>query len=93
MKQSLIGRLSQQLELEGEPLPGRSLIEIAGEDRILVENHLGVCEYSRERIGVNLKFGRAEVCGEGLELACMTREQLVITGCIHGVSLHRRAHK
>ena len=39
-KQSLLQRLSRDLELEGEPVPGQSLIEIAGDSRILVENQI-----------------------------------------------------
>lgn len=92
-KQSLLQRLSRELELEGEPVPGQSLIEIAGDSRILVENHAGVMGYSRDCICVKLKTGTAEICGHSLELSRMTREQLVISGKIDAVTLHRRARK
>lgn len=80
----------QRLDLPGESLPGQVLVEIAGENRVLIEHHGGVREYSRERISVRVKYGLVQVCGSCLELRCMTKEQLVISGCIDCVTLKRR---
>ncbi|MBQ7129913.1 MAG: sporulation protein [Oscillospiraceae bacterium] len=82
--------LWERLDLPGEAIPGQPLVEIAGDSRVLIEQHRGVREYSRERIGVNVKFGVVQVCGSCLELRRMTREQLVIRGKIDGISLLRR---
>lgn len=82
--------LWEQLDLPGETLPGQPLVEIAGDSRVLIEQHGGVREYSRERIGVKVKYGLVQVCGSCLELRCMTREQLVISGKIDCVMLKRR---
>ena len=90
MKQDLLSRPTEDLELPGEILPGQSLVELVGDSRVLVENHQGVTEYSRCRIGATVSFGRVLVCGENLELARMTQRQLVITGRVEGVTLMRR---
>ena len=90
MKQDLLSRLTEDLELPGEILPGQSLVELVGDSRVLVENHQGVTEYSRCRIGATVSFGRVLVCVENLELARMTQRQLVITGRVEGVTLMRR---
>ena len=90
MKQDLLSRFTEDLELPGEILPGQSLVELAGDSRVLIENHRGVTEYSRCRIGATVSFGRVLVCGENLELARMTQRQLVITGRVEGVTLVRR---
>lgn len=82
--------LWEQMDLPGESLPGQVLVEITGENRVLIENHRGVREYSRERIGVKVKYGLIQVCGSCLELRCMTKDQLVISGRIDGVLLKRR---
>lgn len=81
-------RLAEDAEIEN--MPGQPIVEIAGSQRVLIENHLGVLGYSRERILVKVKFGCIHVCGCGLELLRMTREQLVIRGRIDGVTLQRR---
>lgn len=83
-------RLADGADLTTEPLPGQPIVEIAGDRRVLIENHFGVKEYSRERITVKVKYGFVSVCGCGLELMRMTREQLVICGRIDGVTLQRR---
>ena len=90
MKQDLLSRLAEDLELPGEILPGQSLVELAEDSRVLIENHQGVTEYSRCRIGATVSFGRVLVCGEDLELARMTQRQLVIIGRVEGVTLVRR---
>lgn len=77
-------------DLPGEPNPMQPLVELAGDRRVLIENHRGVTQYGREKICVKVKFGQVAVCGCGLELARMTKEQLVISGRIDSVSLIRR---
>ena len=83
-------RLADGADLSAEPLPGQPIVEIAGDRRVLIENHFGVKEYSREHIGVMVKYGVVRVSGCGLELIRMTKEQLVISGRIDCVTLARR---
>lgn len=77
-------------EVDTPPLPGQCLVELAGQQRVLIENHQGVRAYSRECILVKANFGCIRVWGSCLELAKMTREQLVILGSIEGIRLLRR---
>ena len=83
-------KLAEGLDLPAEPIPGLPLVEIAGEQRVLVENHSGVCQYSTERICVRVKYGMISIQGRGLELSRMSREQLIISGKIDCVMLSRR---
>lgn len=85
-----IERLAENADLELEPLPGQPIVEISGDRRVLIENHFGVKAYSREKIVVNVKYGHLCVCGCGLEMMRMTREQLVIRGRVDAVTLQRR---
>ncbi len=90
MKQckGLLGWMMQAADLPLTPLPGLPLIELAGQCRVLIENHQGVTQYGTEEIRVKVKFGYVVICGEFLKLARMSKEQLVITGSICGISLH-----
>ena len=72
----ILQRLADGADLSAEPLPGQPIVEIAGDRRVLIENHFGVKEYSREKID--------------LELIRMTKEQLIISGRIDAVTLIRR---
>lgn len=87
---SIIQRLAEEAELTEVPFPGQPIVEIAGENRVLIENHLGVIAYSRETVRVKVRFGCICVSGCGLELLRMSREQLIIRGRIDGVTLQRR---
>ncbi len=87
---SILAHLADEADLTAASLQGEPIVEISGESRVLIENHRGVKEYSRERISVQVAYGLVSVCGCGLELLRMTREQLVICGRIDGVALLRR---
>ena len=83
-------RLSEEADVSSEPLPGQTIVEVAEDRRVLIENHFGVKGYSREKIVVKVKFGLVCVCGCGLEILRMTKEQLIIRGRIDAVTLQRR---
>ena len=87
---NILQRMTESMDLDVDAIQGQPLIEIAGDSRVLIENHFGVREYTPERIGVNLKYGSVLICGCGLKLSRMTKEQLVISGRIDGVTLRRR---
>ena len=82
-------RLAGVADLQDAPIPGLPLIELAGDARVLIENHQGVTEYGKERVCVKVKFGQVCICGLNLRLAKMTKNQLVICGKIQGVELYR----
>lgn len=84
-------RLTEDADLTEEIMPGQSIVEIAGENRVLIEGHMGVKGYSHETIVVKVKFGYIHVCGACLELCRMSAEQLIIRGRIDQITLHRRA--
>lgn len=85
----ILQRLTDSADLPSETMANIPLVEIAGDRRVLVENHCGVCEYGTERIRVRLSYGQLCVCGSGMELARMNREQLIISGHIDSVTLIR----
>lgn len=63
----------------------RTLVELYGNERVLVEQHKGIVGYGSERIRIGATFGVLEVTGEGLRLCCMSPSQIVIRGRIDGV--------
>ncbi len=85
-----LSRLAEENNLPIELFPGQSIVELAGDQRLLIENHFGVKAYSMEKIIVNVGFGQICVCGQHLNILRMTREQLVICGEIQNISLLRR---
>lgn len=66
-------------------VPGVPLIELIADKRVLIENHRGICKYTREQICVYAQCGIIRVCGQKLFLDKMTKDQLTITGKIDGI--------
>lgn len=83
-------RLTEGLDAAEVATPGQPLVEICGERRVLIEHHRGVSRYGRDLICVRVRYGEVALRGSGLELANMTRDQLVVCGKIHSVTLIRR---
>lgn len=65
-----------------EGLRPKTLIELYGNERVLIEEHRGILAYADEEIRVGTSFGVAVVEGLELRLCCMSRSQLVIRGRI-----------
>lgn len=89
-RRNWIERLAQQTDLQSEPIPTQPVVELYSDRRVLIEHHKGVLQYSRESIRVGMGYGCLQVEGQGLVLARMSRNQLIICGKIHGISIVRR---
>ena len=86
-RNGLSNRLACRMDLQTELQPLQSLVEIYGNERVLIENYRGICEYINERITVAAKSGRICVCGRKLRIALMTKDRLVIQGHINSVAV------
>ena len=84
-----VERIAEGTDLQDTPIPGLPLIELAGDRRVLMENHGGVTEYGTERICVRVKFGQVCISGEDLCLSKMSKYQLIISGRIASIELYR----
>ena len=82
-------RLTEDMDLTGEA-ELESVVELVGNRRVLIEHHKGICQYQQEKIGVRLHCGKLYVSGKRMEITKMSKDQLVISGYIHSVSLEER---
>lgn len=90
MGQNIFRRLADESELAQMSLPGMPIVEVAGDRRVLVENHHGVCAYSTERILIKVAYGCVCIQGCALELLRMSADQLIIRGKIESIVLQRK---
>ena len=86
-------RIWDRLDLAEEPEVGETLVEVLGHRRVLIENHCGITQYGGCRICVKVKYGSIYIAGKGLKLSLMTKDQLIISGCIESLNLERRDQK
>lgn len=66
------------------------IVELAGQNRLLIENHQGVLGYSLEEIQVRVSYGCVCITGSDLRLMQLSREQLVICGRVDAIHLFGR---
>lgn len=92
-KNGIFDKMAFAFDLPGEAVPGCPLIEIAGERRVLIENHQGVIQYGEGEMCLRVSYGYIRISGCGLRLMRMTRQQVVICGRINGIELCRGARK
>lgn len=88
-EEKFLHRMIRGFDLETEPLPGEPLLELIGTQRVLIENHRGISAYGDAQMCVKVKNGYICVCGKRLFLAQMSRERLIICGCIESVHVQR----
>lgn len=89
MSGKVFGWLMKQFDLPSELPPGKSLVELIEDGRLLIENHLGVKSFGSGHIQIITSYGELSVKGDGLEVAYMSKHQLAITGCIQQISFFR----
>lgn len=89
-KSAFIDRFSNMSDLPLEPLPRVPLVELAGENRILIENHKGLAAYGCNEIQVKVSYGILSICGNKLCISNMTQFRLVVAGCIDSITIIRR---
>ena len=63
------------------------LIEIAGQKRVLIENHLGILAYSIEEIEIKVSYGKVIIQGQDMTILQLNSEQLVVIGRICAVQI------
>lgn len=88
-QKDVMKRLAGFRDMSDDVLPGVPLVEITGDHRVLIEHHRGVVAYGCHEICVRVRYGILSVSGSALNLARMTKDQLVICGCIENVRLMR----
>lgn len=88
---SWLSKLIQQTNLSTETPILQPIIEICGQNRLLVENHLGVIDFCCDRICVRVQKGRVIVSGKNLSLCHMSATELLIRGEIANIALCREA--
>lgn len=89
-REKCLQNVAIKANLPGEKIPGTSIVELFGKNRVLIENHFGIIDYSDKRICTRSVWGEIYIEGSGLRIACMTKQQLVILGEIESIKLNKR---
>ncbi len=64
------------------------IVMMVGGKSLILENHRGILEYSRERIRIRLVNGEVTITGYNLVIQSISNEEIQIKGEITGLSLN-----
>ena len=84
-----IQRIAQQADLLEENITREPILELCGNNRVLIENHCGVIEYGPQQIRVKIRLRDFTVRGTGLFLCRMCEDKLLIRGRIEEVLVRK----
>ena len=78
-------KISENLDVPIEILENMPLIKMSGNKEIIIENFIGLLEYTDQKIRLNTKCGILNIDGFNLLAKRMTSEQIIIKGNIQQV--------
>ena len=72
---------------DGNVLKPRTLAEVYGKDRVLVEQHRGLVSYETDAIIFRMQRGEVHLTGEGMVIASFGALDAKVEGKIRGIRL------
>lgn len=88
-RKNIVQQILDKANLQDECIPGNPVVELLGDSRILIENHRGIVEYTRNCIRIRVCYGTLGINGGNLKLRQMTAGRLLITGKIDSIDVKR----
>ena len=86
---SLVNSYRQKYQCGNNTVAKKSLLEVYGQSRVLIEHHAGILSYDRDLISVRVVFGSVQIHGARLKLKLLSKEKLIITGEINSIMLQQ----
>ncbi|MEG1242284.1 MAG: YabP/YqfC family sporulation protein [Oscillospiraceae bacterium] len=77
--------IGEMLGAPADAIKGVPRVSISGFTQVLLENHGGLVGYCRDSVEVRARNGFLRVRGQDLELAAMTKTEIIIRGIIVSV--------
>ncbi|MDH7577307.1 MAG: sporulation protein YqfC [Bacillota bacterium] len=79
--------LAHFLELPKDLVMDLPRVTLVGDMQVIVENHRGIIEYTRERVRISTSLGELIISGTGLALSTIFPEEIAVEGKIQGLTL------
>lgn len=82
-----MGKMSEFLEIPGEPAFREVQVILTGKRRAVIENYRNILSYTKEEITVLTPSGKLVIRGKNLEIPCYTALEMCVYGRIWSVTL------
>lgn len=87
MKHKLIGRMAEKMGAPEGVIGNSPLVSIFGTEKVTVEGHGAIFEYTQDRIRVDSADGLITVKGSNLTITFFSEQFMEITGIIKSVEV------
>ncbi|MDY3919998.1 MAG: YabP/YqfC family sporulation protein [Candidatus Limivivens sp.] len=84
-EKSLLKRMTRAAQIPEDLADRAVLVQITGQDSVLVENYRGILEYSSERLALQTKTCRLIIEGKALYISYYNGEEMKISGHIEQI--------
>jgi len=80
-------KVTATFELPPDIILDLPTMRMAGNEELVISNHKGIVEYTKEKIRVKTKLGIARILGQKLVIKEINRDDIVVTGRVDAVIL------
>jgi sporulation protein YqfC len=79
-KQKFKAKIADLLELPSDVLLDLPRLVLMGNQRLFLENHRGIIEYTNEVVRIDTPVGEVKATGKNLNLLLITKEEIMLEG-------------
>lgn len=73
---------AESWQFPGDFVKGNILVQMQGQERVVIENFKGISSYTEEEIRLITRRKKICVTGKNLKIDSYTKEEIEISGCI-----------
>ena len=84
-KMALKKRITTTFELPRDIMLDWPSIRMMGDEELVLSNHKGIAEYTKEQVRIKTGMGPVKILGRGLAIKEISRDDIVVTGKIDAV--------
>lgn len=77
--------ISEIFELPKDIVMDLPKISVIGNIQVIISNHKGIIEYSKENLRINTNSGIIKITGSEMYLRTILTEEIIIAGCIEKI--------
>jgi len=83
-------RITTTFELPRDIMLDLPSMRMMGDEELIMSNHKGIAEYTKEQVRIKTGMGMVRVAGRGLMIKEINRDEIIVVGRIEAVTFRDR---
>ena len=89
-KMAVKRRITTTFELPRDIMLDLPSMRMMGDEELIMSNHKGIAEYTKEQVRIKTGMGMVRVAGRGLMIKEINRDEIIVVGRIEAVTFRDR---